>query len=299
MRSKTGYAELAVCGLIWGSIGVLVKEIDVSAPVIVFFRLALGTAAVVTVWALRGRLGELALRGRRGPVVASGVLLAVHWASFFEAYKRLSVATTILIVYTGPVLIALAAPFVLGERLERGTVFALALSVAGILLIAVPSSGSGDSMGFVLAGFTALTFAALVLTLKKAVEDHPTAAVVAWQLGIAAVVISPFLVTASGHQIVRAAPTLLMLGVLHTGLTGILWMGALKVVRAQHVSILVYLEPVTAVIWAWGVLGEEPGFATLVGGLLIIAAGLIIVLPGLRAAAGMPEPAVATTTGAP
>jgi len=90
-----------------------------------------------------------------------------------------------------------------------------------------------------------------------------------------------------------------MLGVLHTGLTGILWMGALKVVRAQHVSILVYLEPVTAVIWAWGVLGEEPGFATLVGGLLIIAAGLIIVLPGLRAAAGMPEPAVATTTGAP
>ena len=46
MRSKTGYVELIACGLIWGSIGVLVKEIDVSAPVIVFFRLALGAGSV-------------------------------------------------------------------------------------------------------------------------------------------------------------------------------------------------------------------------------------------------------------
>ena len=293
MRSKTGYAELAVCGLIWGSIGVLVKEIDVSAPVIVFFRLSLGAAAVVAVWAIRGRLGELALRGRRGPVVFSGALLAFHWATFFEAYKRLPIATAILIVYVGPVLIALAAPAVLGERLERSTIYALALSSAGIGLIAVPSSGSGDALGFVMAGLTALSFAALVLTLKKIVVEHPPQAVVAWQLGIAALCISPALITASGTQIARAAPTLLMLGVLHTGLTGILWMGALSVVQAQHVSVLVYLEPVTAVLWAWGALGEQPGLATVGGGLLIIAAGLIIVLPGMRASASMPEPAPA------
>jgi drug/metabolite transporter (DMT)-like permease len=92
----------------------------------------------------------------------------------------------------------------------------------------------------------------------------------------------------------------LTLGVLHTGIAGILYVGALQIVKAQHVSILVYLEPVTAVLWAWGVLGEQPALATLAGGLLIIAAGLMIVVPGLRAAApaGLPEPVRAQPGGA-
>lgn len=300
MRSRTGYAELIVCGLIWGSIGVLVKEIDVSAPVTVFFRLSLGAASVVAFWALRGRLSELALRTDRGLVLAAGLTLAFHWVAFFEAYKRLPVATTILVVYVGPVLIAAAAPAVLGERLERNTLYALALSVAGIALIAVPSSGSGDAFGYAAAGAAALSFAVLVLTLKRVSPEVPAQAIVAWQLGIAAIAVAPFLIDASGREIVRAAPTLLMLGVLHTGVAGILYVGALQIVKAQHVSILVYLEPVTAVVWAWAVLGEQPELATLAGGLAIIAAGLLVVVPGLRAAgsAGLPEPVRANVGGA-
>ena len=294
MRSRTGYLELILCGFVWGSIGVLVKEVDVSAPVIVFFRLALGSLSVVALWALRGKLAELRLPKPRGGVIAVGVILAVHWLTFIEAYKRMSVATTILVVYVGPVLIAAAAPAVLGERLERRTLYALALSMAGILLIAVPSSGEVDTLGLVFAGAAAVLFATLILTLKKYVTPHhPAPAIVAWQLGIAAVVVAPFLVAASGHEIARAAPTLLTLGVIHTGVVGILYISALAIVEAQHVSILVYLEPVTAVLWAWAILGESPSAATLLGGVLIIAAGLLIVVAGLRGVppAAMPEPA--------
>jgi drug/metabolite transporter (DMT)-like permease len=300
MRSRTGYIEMIVCGLLWGSIGVLVKEIDVSAPVTVFFRLSFGAASVVAVWALRGRLSELRIPRDRGLVLMAGLTLAFHWVVFFEAYKRLPVATTILIVYVGPVLIAAAAPAVLGERLERGTLYALALSVGGIALIAVPSSGSGDGWGYLAAAAAALTFAVLVLTLKRVSPEVPVPAIVAWQLGIAAVAVSPFLIGAGGREIVRAAPTLLTLGVVHTGLAGILYVGALQIIKAQHASILVYLEPVTAVLWAWGVLGERPGLATVAGGALIIAAGLMIVIPGLRALppASMPEPVRARAEGA-
>lgn len=294
MHSRTGYLELIFCGFVWGSIGVLVKEIDVSASVIVFFRLALGSLSVIAVWAVRGKLAELRLREPRGGVVAVGIILAVHWLAFIEAYKRLSVATTILVVYVGPVLIAAAAPAVLRERLERRTLYALALSVGGILLIAVPSSGDVDALGLIYAGVAAVLFAALVLTLKKAATPHhPAPAIVAWQLGIAAVAVSPFLIASSGQEIARAAPTLLTLGVVHTGVVGILYVAAVAAVQAQHVSILVYLEPVTAVLWAWAVLGESPSAATLLGGLLIIAAGLLIVVPGLRGLppAALPEPA--------
>jgi drug/metabolite transporter (DMT)-like permease len=293
MRSRTGYAELIVCGLIWGSIGVLVKEVNVSAPVIVFFRLALGSLAVLAWQIARGRTSELRLGDRRGLLVAAGLVLAVHWVAFFEAYKRLPIATTILIVYVGPILIAAAAPAVLGERLRRTTLYALALSSLGILLIAVPSVGSGDTGGFVGAAVAAVSFAVLVLMLKKLTPHYSPAGITVWQLGIAALVVSPVLMGASGHEIARAAPTLALLGILHTGVTGMLYVSALRVVQAQQVSILVYLEPVTAVLWAWGILDERPSLATIAGGLLIIAAGLLIVVPGLRAPvvpASFPEP---------
>jgi len=300
MRSRTGYAELIVCGLVWGSIGVIVKKIDVSAPVIVFFRLSLGAASVLVWWAVRGRLSELRLGTHRGLLFAAGLVLALHWVAFFEAYKRLSVATTILIVYVGPVLIAAAAPAVLGERLERGTIYALALSVFGIGLIAVPSASGGDAFGIACAGVAAVSFAALVLMLKKLTPHYTPAGITVWQLGVAALALSPALIGASGAQIVRAAPALLTLGILHTGVTGILYVSALNVVQAQQVSILVYLEPVTAVLWAWAVLGESPKLATLAGGALIVAAGLMIVVPGRRSIppASFPEPVDAGIGGA-
>jgi drug/metabolite transporter (DMT)-like permease len=160
-------------------------------------------------------------------------------------------------------------------------------------LIALPSAGSGDPLGFAAAGTAAVTFAVVVLMVKRVSEHYPRQAVVVWQLGIAALALSPALAGASGNEILRAGPTLLTLGVVHTGVAGMLYVGGLQIVKAQHASILVYLEPVTAVLWAWGILGEEPGLATVAGGALVIAAGLLIVLPGLRelaAPAGMPEP---------
>jgi drug/metabolite transporter (DMT)-like permease len=301
VRSKTGYVELIVCGLVWGSIGVIVKKIDVSAAVIVFFRLSLGALSVLVWSAVRGRMPELRLGPHRPLLFAAGLVLALHWTAFFEAYKRLSVATTILIVYVGPVLIAAAAPWVLGERLERRTIFALALSMIGIALIAVPSASAGDSFGFACAGVAAVSFAAIVLMLKKLTPHYPPAGITVWQLGVAAVALSPALIGASGHDIARAAPALVTLGVLHTGVTGILYVSGLTLVTAQQVSILVYLEPVTAVLWAWAVLSESPTIATLAGGALIVAAGLLIVVPGMRAIApaAFPEAADAAMGGTP
>jgi drug/metabolite transporter (DMT)-like permease len=284
VRRRTAYLELVACGLVWGSIGVLVKRIDLPAPAIVFARLALGAAALAGWAALRGRPEALRPGPARGRIAVAGLLLALHWTAFFEAYKRLPVATTILVVYLGPVLIAAAAPRVLGEPLERRTLGALTCSLAGIALIAAPAAGGGDALGFAAAALAACSFAAVVLALKRLPPTLDPAAVVTWQLGVAAVVVSPAMAGVSGRELLRAAPALLLLGLVHTGLAGILYIRALQVVRAQHVSILVYLEPVTAILWAWAVLGERPGAATLAGGALVVAAGLAVAVPGLRPA---------------
>lgn len=292
MRSRTGYLELVVCGLVWGSIGVLVKKSPVSAPVIVFFRLALGALVVLAWHAARGRLADLRMRGRRWLLLSAGGTLGLHWVFFFLAYKRLSVATVILIVYVGPVFMALLAPAVLREKLERRTIASLVLSVAGIALIAVPAMQGRSPFGLAAALIAMASFVALVFIGKKLVVDYQPETIVAWQLSSAAVFVSPGLVSWNSADVASSWPALLVLGVVHTGICGVLYFRAMQVVKAQHMGILAYLEPVTAVVWAWAVLAEAPGMPTLIGGVLIIVAGLNIALPGRRlAAVKMPEPA--------
>jgi drug/metabolite transporter (DMT)-like permease len=72
----------------------------------------------------------------------------------------------------------------------------------------------------------------------------------------------------------------------------------MQVVKAQHMGILAYLEPVTAVVWAWAFIEETPAILTLAGGALIIAAGLNIVMTGRRPVASVevPEPVVEVKT---
>lgn len=294
MRARSGYPELIAAGLIWGSIGVVVKQLTVPAPAIVFFRLGIGAVVVVAWFAARGRLSALRLGPRKGMLVMLGAVLAVHWVLLFEAFKRLDVATTVLVVYLGPVLIALGAPLVVGERIERRTIGALGLSVAGIALIALPDAGDLDAVGLGLALAAAVGFAVLVLYGKVLTAHYEPPALVAWQLGIAALVCLPGVFGTTPGEVARAWPGLFLLGALETGFAGILYFRALRVVKAQHVGILAYLEPASAILYAWGFLGEEPAALTLAGGALVIVAGVSIVLrhaPGVEPpAAAFPEP---------
>lgn len=175
----------------------------------------------------------------------------------------------------------------LGEALERRTIGSLALAVGGIALIAARGIGHLDRVGLAEALLAAISFAALVLAGKRLRDFYEPSALVAWQLGTAAVLLLPALASASPARVWHAAPTLLALGVVHTGIAGILYFRALGVVRAQHAGILAYLEPATAVVYAWIFLGETPGWQTLLGGVLIIGAGVNIVL-GARRRSGVP-----------
>ena len=80
---------------------------------------------------------------------------------------------------------------------------------------------------------------------------------------------------------------LLVLGVVHTGLAIAIYLSALSVVGATTTGVLGYLEPASAVLWAWLVLHEDPAAVTLIGGTAILAAGLLVVRnarPDLEAA---------------
>ena len=277
LRRRAGYAEILACTALWGTIGPIVRWIDLPAATIAFYRLALAFAVVLSWLAVRRGLGDARPGPRRGLLLACGALLGAGWVIQFVAFKRLGVGLTILIVFVAPVLWVIAAPRVLGERLRPVALGALLAAFAGVVLISVPALGRVDRLGLAAALAGAVLFATYILAGKVLTAHYPPEAVVVWSYGVAAVLLSPAAVAVPPGEVLRAAPLLLVLGVLHTGALGIVFFRAVRALPAQELGVLYYLEPASAVLYAWWWLGETPSVATLAGGTLIVLAGMALI----------------------
>jgi DME family drug/metabolite transporter len=297
--------NLSLAGLAgsWGLISVVVSAVALDASVLVFWRLALAAVTIVAVLTVVRRLGAL----RPGPdwpgLLLLGCILAAHWFLFFETIKLASVAVAVLTVYSAPLFLAVFAPMVLPER--RSTVALVALVPAGVGLVLVALEGDEGGSVRPLAVATgigaAATYAALVIINKRLLArlDAPTVAF--WSCAVAAVVLAPFLVLAE-----RVLPDswselggVLLLGVVFTGVSALVYTTLLQHVTAQAAGILAFLEPVSATLLAWVLLDEALGAATVLGGALVLSAGMWVVLrePADAAAVEVPGAAAAAREG--
>ncbi len=279
-----GYLCLVAAGAIWGSIGVIVREIPLPVHQVVFGRVLLGSLLLFAYGAITGE----ARWPERAPLLllGSGVLLALNWLALFTAFRRVPVAVAILVAYIAPVLVAAIARPALGERVSSASAAALGASLLGIGLVAAPAlRGRLDAVGVAAALASALAFAALLLAGKILTRLYPPSAIAAWQTGLATLALLPWALGTdlpSARLLIspRAGGLLLLLGAVHTAAAGILYFRGLSSVPAHHAGILAYLEPTSGILWAWALLGESPTPLTLLGGALVLAGGASLILLG-------------------
>jgi drug/metabolite transporter (DMT)-like permease len=295
VKWNLGLATLAAS---WGFISIVVSAVDLDATVLVFFRLALAAVTVVLVLAAMPRLGALAPGSGWPGLLAVGCVLAGHWFLFFETIKLASVAVAVLTVYTAPVFLAAAAPLVLPETRSRVALVALVPAGAGLTLVALGGNDGGAVRPLALAtGLgAAASYAGLVIAAKLLVARLPPATVAFWSYAVAALALLPFLaladrvLPASGDELAGV----LLLGIVFTGFSGMLYLAILRHVTAQAAGIIAFLEPVAAALLAWPLLDEPLGAATVAGGVLVLAAGVWVVLREPADAAAVEAPAPAT-----
>lgn len=277
MRWNVAVAALAAS---WGLVAIIVREVDLDAGVLVFYRCLLAVAVIGAVLALTGRLRVLARRTTVRYALLLGTTLGVHWFLFFETIKLASVAFAVLAAYTAPIVVALLAPVVLPERRSAVALVALVPAGVGLALVALGDSGEVEVRPLAVAtGLgTALTYAALVIGTKAVATRVSAAGLTFWNYSLAGLVVLPLTLTAD-----RALPTggevgyLVVLGVVFTALSGYLYIWLIRKVTAQAMGILAYVEPVSAALLAWAILGEALTWEIAVGGALIILGGLVVV----------------------
>lgn len=250
-------------------------------------------------WALTQRRTELRGLGWRewGLALASGGMLGVHFASWISSLAYTSVINSTVLVATNPIWVALAAPFVLHERLSRPLKIGIALAILGSVVITfsdallvvegrvvgLDMAGGGGTwplLGNTLAVVGALTAAGYTLIgrcLRPSLSllSYITVVYSAASLVLVAMV---WLSGASLWGYSGRAYILFFLMALFPqliGHTSINW--ALKFLPAAYVSITVLGEPIGASILAFIVLRELPTspWVALAGAVLIFGGILL------------------------
>jgi drug/metabolite transporter (DMT)-like permease len=283
VRWNLGMALLAAS---WGLIAVLVAAVELEATVLAFARLAVAALTLALAAALARRLDLLDPAGRLRQLVLLGVVQAAHWLLFFEAAKRGSVALAVVTFYAAPVLLALVAPLVLPERTTSVVALGVLAGGAGVVLVALGGGEGGGSASpaAIACGLgAAATYALLVvLSRRLLLADTPPLTVAFWDCAVGALALAPLLLTAS-----RVAPTgagewgtVLLLGVVFTGLSTLVYATLLRHVTAQIAGLLTFLEPVTGIVLAAWLLDQELDAVVGVGAALVLGAGVLVVLAG-------------------
>lgn len=276
-------AKVKLCAsmLIFGSMGLLVRGIALPASVIALCRGVIGVLFLLCLCsAAKTRVSLPAIRKNIILLICSGAALGANWIFLFQAYRNTTIAVATLCYYFAPVLIMAASPAVLKERLTSIKLGCMMASILGMALVSgIIGSSAGASVTGMLFGLAAAaSYAGFTLMNKFTKEISALDATIA-QLGVAAVVLFPYVLLTGGFaQLQWQAQSLwrlLILGIVHTGLGFFLFFSSIQRLKAQTAAMLSYIDPITAILLSTLFLYEKMGSIQLIGACLILSAAFL------------------------
>jgi drug/metabolite transporter (DMT)-like permease len=277
------YAAVAFAACTWGTWALLIRRTEAIGPMPTALQATVVMAvitAVAGVTMLRDRVARPASRKARAWVAYLGAADAFNVLLLFAAYK-ITVGVTVLAHYLTPILVAVASPILLGERLTRRTSVAVAVSFSGLALMVAPSGGGVDMdavwRSAALGAGSALFYASNIIVNKFVADGFSTSETMFWH----GLVATPLLAAFVPHDAWarcdgRAAGFLAAVSLVPGALAGLLFVWALRRMPAAHASTLTLLEPLVAVLIGAAFFGESLGVRTVVGGGCILAGALAV-----------------------
>jgi drug/metabolite transporter, DME family len=282
-----GYALVSASFLMWGAIGAFVRYSTMPVSALNVFRMTIGAILVGAVFARRAMLAEVRRRDVWPRLLLMGALSSSTILLFFFAMRLTDVSIGMFLLFTSPVYVALLAPRLMRQPADRIVYPALAVALAGMLVILLPGLlGVTDVSlaGIACGAATGVLYAAYALVMKDLTRRARSTTLGLAEMVMDALVLLPlgaWQVLGTGYQITgRDLVAGAVLGVVCTAIPYVLYPAGLARVRVEHTQILGYLEPVSAPFYALVLLGEMPALTTVAGGALIAAAGVLVILFG-------------------
>ena len=261
---------------VFGTLGLFVRNISVSSGELALYRAVLA-ALLIGVYLLvsRQKIPFARIKKEVPLLLLSGAAMGVNWILLFEAYRYTSVSVATLSYYFAPVIVTLVCPILFHEKLTGKKFLCFVMSTLGLVLI----TGIGDTRGSddlkgILFGLGAAVFYATVILLNKYITGVPALERTFVQFLAAILVLAPYVALTSGfHPGVMSAAgwvNLLIVGLVHTGLTYCMYFSAIRALPGQESSLLSYIDPIVSVLVSVLLLGEPLAPVQIVGVVLFL-----------------------------
>lgn len=277
-----GIALVVTAAVLWSTAGLVFRLIETATPwQVVFWRSGTLVPFVFLLIAVRSRGRPLAaIRAAGWHAVVAGTALAVAFTSWILALSQTTVANAVFVLCCSPIVAAVLARVLLGERLRRATVLAIAGVLAGLAIMTGGAVADGRLLGNLIALGAAVGFAAYTVTvrLRRTVDMTPA-------ILVAGIVSSAVGLAMSGFEVAVPVPDLLwcaVLGVGQIGLGLVIYTIGARHLPAVELTLLSLIEVVLSPIWVWLLLAEQPAGATLAGGAVMLAAVVGQAIHGTR-----------------
>lgn len=268
---------LVTAMLIFGTLGLFVRNVPVSSGELALYRAILATGMIgLFLLVTRQPVPFAAIKKEVPLLLLSGAAMGFNWILLFEAYRYTTVSAATLSYYFAPVIVTVISPFLFREKLSLRQILCFVMSTVGIVMITATgdlSAGSNNLVGIAF-GLGAAVLYATVILLNKFIRGVAGLHRTFLQFLAAIAVLIPY-VAFSGAFSLGALDgmgwlNLLILGLVHTGVAYCLYFPALKDLPGQRAAILSYLDPLVAVLLSVTVLGEGMTTWQAVGGVLIL-----------------------------
>jgi drug/metabolite transporter (DMT)-like permease len=289
-ETTRAWLQIHLCVVLWGFTAILGKLITLDSLPLVLWRMGVVALVLLILPSIWRRLRQMSLR-LLAAYAGIGVLVALHWLTFYGAIKLANASVAVTCIATVPVFLAIAEPVLAGRRFQPKELLLGLLALPGIMLVVggTPDTmNAGIAMGIVSAMFVAL-FAGLNKRLVLRADPLTVTAIEmaagALVLLLVAVLLTQFdnLPNIAGimenREEIFALPQgrdILWLAILAFACTLLpfaLSLIALRQLSAYASALAVNLEPVYAILLAAVLLGEQqelsPDFY--LGAILIIA----------------------------
>lgn len=282
-KNRRAGASLVLSMVIFGTIGVFRRYIPMPSGMLAMFRGLIGMLFLLAYTKLRGiRIHRESIRQNCWKLVLSGLFLGFNWILLFEAYRYTSVAVATLCYYMAPILVIVLSPILFGEKITLRKGICVAVALVGMALVSgitePVKQGSNQLLGILLGLGAASLYAAVVLMNKK-IEGVAAYDKTIVQLATAAVAILPYtLLTEDVAGVPWSSLTvasLLLVGIVHTGVAYALYFGSVTDLSAQTAALLSYLDPVVAILLSALLLGEKMTLPIAIGAALVLGAAIL------------------------
>lgn len=268
---------LTISMTIFGTIALFVRNIPLASGEVALYRAVLAVMLIaVYLLVTKQRIPFEKIKKEIPYLLFSGIAMGINWILLFEAYKYTTVSLATLSYYFAPVIVTVVCPILFREKMTVKQILCFVMSTVGLVLITGIGDMSGGSNHLVgiLFGLGAAVFYAAVVLLNKFIKNVDGIHRTFLQFLAAIVILVPYVLATSGINLNvldgNGWGCLLIVGLVHTGITYCLYFSSLKELPGQKAAILSYIDPLVAVLVSVVLLGEQMTLMQVLGGMLIL-----------------------------